>query len=71
MVELVYMGLVPESRGRGLGRRVLEAAIDQARRCGASQMILAVDRNNVPARTLYGRAGFSWVLSEAVWAKSI
>lgn len=48
----------PELRGRGLGARLLEAAIDEARMLGATILTLEVRQSNVPAQRLYERAGF-------------
>ncbi len=70
-IELVYMGLVPEARGRGLGRQMLQQAILLAGRFGAARMIMAVDQDNQPARLIYHQAGFGTILTESVWVKSI
>jgi mycothiol synthase len=51
--ELVYLGLRPSLRGRGLGRLLLEHGLRRARRAGAEKMLLAVDERNVPALRLY------------------
>ncbi len=56
--ELVYMGLVPETRGAGLGRQILDFALWQARLGGAQRLVLAVDEANQYAREMYERAGF-------------
>ena len=56
--ELVYMGVVPEARGRGFGGQIVQFALWQARRAGAQRVVLAVDQTNQPALSMYGRAGF-------------
>jgi len=56
--ELVYMGLVPEARGAGLGREILEYAMWQACMGGAERLVLAVDEANGYALEMYERAGF-------------
>ncbi len=71
VIELVYMGLVPQARGRGLGRAVLDRAIGIAREFGADRMIMAVDLQNGPARRLYQDAGFTSLLIETVWVRSL
>ncbi len=71
VIELVYMGLVPEARGKGLGRLLLGGAIETCHRVGVTQMIMAVDRNNVRARGIYHQAGFQPILRERVWVKSL
>lgn len=56
--ELVYLGLVPEARGRGLGRALLDRAVDACHRRGDRTIMLAVDEENAPALRLYKAAGF-------------
>ena len=55
--ELVYMGVVPEHRGSGLGRALVEQAIRKTRQLGGDVLTVAVDSNNTPARKLYEEAG--------------
>ena len=45
-------------RGRGIGRRVLEQVIAEARALGIVSVFLEVDRNNEAAQRLYTGAGF-------------
>jgi putative acetyltransferase len=52
------MAILPEARGRGGGRALLEAIIDHARSCGAHKLELEVWPDNVPAIALYTSAGF-------------
>ena len=56
--ELVYLGVVPRGRGRGLGGQLLDYALASARFHGGA-ISLAVDRHNTAARRLYRRAGFT------------
>lgn len=57
-LELVYLGLAPLWRGRGLAQRLVRYALGQAQRHGRSRMILAVDERNEPALGLYRKLGF-------------
>jgi mycothiol synthase len=57
-VELVYLGLSPAWRGRGLARRMMHLGLELAGEAGAAAMVLAVDERNVPALTLYRGLGF-------------
>ncbi|MBL0922243.1 MAG: GNAT family N-acetyltransferase [Phycisphaerales bacterium] len=59
-IELVYLGLAPALRGRGLALPLLEFGVRQcALRAGSMRTITcAVDRANTPAIRLYERAGF-------------
>ena len=56
--ELMYMGLVPEARGRGWGRQIAEHAQRMVRRAGAARIVAAVDAANTPALRMYQMAGF-------------
>ncbi|HWJ74512.1 MAG TPA: GNAT family N-acetyltransferase [Kaistia sp.] len=54
----VGMGLLPAYRGLGVGRRLLEAAIDAARLAGMTRIALTVRADNAAAARLYQRIGF-------------
>ncbi len=56
-LEQLYV--VPHRRGRGLGRALMEAAIDHARSAGAGDMHLGTAEDDVAARALYESLGFS------------
>ncbi len=51
--------MVPGRRGQGLGRALMEAAIDQARHHGAAHMDLGTSEDDVAARALYESLGFT------------
>lgn len=69
--ELVYMGLVPEVRGRRWGRWLVRFAEDEARRMQRRHLILAVDAANAPARAVYDAAGFVPLHVQRLWIKSL
>jgi GNAT superfamily N-acetyltransferase len=56
-LEELYV--VPERRGRGLGRALLEAAMEHARERGAVRIDLNTSVDDVAARALYESAGFT------------
>jgi ribosomal protein S18 acetylase RimI-like enzyme len=56
-LEELYV--VPERRGQGLGRALLEAAMDHARERGAARIDLNTSVDDVAARALYESAGFT------------
>lgn len=56
--ELVYLGLVPEQRGRGLGGQAARGAQWMARGEGIERIVLAVDAVNIPAVRMYRQCGF-------------
>jgi ribosomal protein S18 acetylase RimI-like enzyme len=49
----------PGSRGRGLGRALMEAALSEARARGADTMDIGVDEPDLAARRLYESLGFT------------
>lgn len=51
--------VVPEHRGRGIGRALLEATMTTAREAGASSIDLATGEGDAAARALYESAGFT------------
>jgi mycothiol synthase len=57
-VELVYLGLGPEVRGKGLGKHLLHFGIRAITNIGEPELCCAVDRRNVPALRLYTGLGF-------------
>jgi ribosomal protein S18 acetylase RimI-like enzyme len=56
---LAELYVVPDRRGQGLGRALMEAAIAFARERGADYMELNTSEDDVAARKLYERFGFS------------
>ena len=56
---LAELYVAPPLRGRGLGRALMEAAIDLARERGADRIELGTSEDDVAARALYARLGFS------------
>ncbi|MGH2716535.1 MAG: GNAT family N-acetyltransferase [Thermoleophilaceae bacterium] len=55
-LEELYVA--PERRGQGLGRALMEAAMDAAREAGAAHMDLGTSEDDVAARALYEKLGF-------------
>ncbi len=56
--DVVYMGVVPSQRGKGLSGRMLRRAAEDARKRGMETMTLAVDNGNTYARKVYAAEGF-------------
>jgi RimJ/RimL family protein N-acetyltransferase len=52
------MGIAAGFRGRGIGRRLLEATVHRAREAGLTRVELEVFSSNVSAIRLYERSGF-------------
>ena len=56
--EIAYVGVVPELRGRGIGRGLLAKAIRRGASREFPRIMTAVDIANTAASRLYERAGF-------------
>lgn len=56
-LEELYV--VPDLRGRGIGRTLLESAMETARAAGATRMDLNTGETDTAARALYESAGFT------------
>jgi ribosomal-protein-alanine N-acetyltransferase len=56
--ELLTIAVQSDRRRHGLGRALLAAVVEQARRGGAQNLFLEVGADNAPARSLYAQAGF-------------
>ena len=61
-VELVYLGLGPEARGRGLGRQLLRHALWLLAPRRERTLTLAVDDRNTPAQAIYSAENMRRVL---------
>jgi ribosomal protein S18 acetylase RimI-like enzyme len=57
--HLQELYVVPELRGRGIGRALLEATVDAARAAGATTLDLNTAEADTAARALYESGGFS------------
>ncbi len=58
-LELVYIGIAPECRGRGIARALLELGEQTMRKRGEKTFACAVDACNTPALKLYDALGFN------------
>jgi ribosomal protein S18 acetylase RimI-like enzyme len=56
---LAELYVTPASRGRGLGRALMEAALREARARGSDTMDIGVDEPDLAARRLYESLGFT------------
>ncbi len=64
--EVAYLGVVPEARGRGIGRAVLHDGLALTKMSGRATVEIAVDAENTPALQIYRAAGFTEVRRFAV-----
>ena len=56
--HMTNIAVLPEYRGRGIGRRLMEALMQYASNLGVSYMTLEVRAGNEKARALYASLGF-------------
>lgn len=70
-VELVYLGLAPEFRRRGLARALLRRAMHQCAAYGHRLITLAVDDRNTPAVMLYEQFGFRMTMKRLALIRAI
>lgn len=70
-VELVYIGLVPEARGRGVGDLLIRWSLAVVALEGRKHLSLAVDSQNAPALRLYYRHGFAKIGSRVALIRDL
>ncbi|MFA6219253.1 MAG: GNAT family N-acetyltransferase [Erythrobacter sp.] len=68
--ELLLIGVRPEARRRGVGRRLLEFFFDTARSNGADSVFLEMRSNN-PAASLYRACGFEPIGRRSAYYRTI
>jgi len=59
--EILTLAVMPQKRGKGLGRALLQAAIARAQELGAQSVFLEVGADNPSALALYAGLGFAKV----------
>lgn len=59
MINIHDVIVLPEYRGRGIGRALLRGIIEIAGERGCSRITLEVRKDNLPARQLYKSVGFA------------
>ena len=57
-IELTYIGVAGDQRGKGVGKVLLNAFIEMSREVGYRSVALSVEKDNEPAIALYQKAGF-------------
>jgi len=56
--ELENIVVAPETRGKGVGARLLEELLARAKQTNSDSVYLEVRESNLAARALYGKCGF-------------
>jgi ribosomal protein S18 acetylase RimI-like enzyme len=57
-IELTYIGVAPDQRGRGLGKDLLNIFIEASRAASYRSVVLSVEKENESAISLYKKTGF-------------
>ncbi|MFE2422298.1 GNAT family N-acetyltransferase [Streptomyces hokutonensis] len=57
--QIQGLAVAGDARGHGVGRALVRAAVEEARRRGARRLTLRVLGHNTPARKLYAAEGFA------------
>ncbi len=70
-IELVYLGLSPEIRGRGIGRALMAHALRRVSDSSQKTVVLAVDDSNEPARRIYEHFGFRSTARRHAFVRSL
>lgn len=68
-VEIAYLGVVPEFRGRQFGYQILVDGLSRLRERGATTALLSVDTRNHYAVRLYDRLGFACCFRRSVYGR--
>ena len=69
--EIRLVGVVPEWRGRGLGRELLRWGVARLRTSGAGRIQLTVEAENERALGLYRRTGFEPLVEWPHWSRPV
>jgi ribosomal protein S18 acetylase RimI-like enzyme len=72
VASLVALWVEPAARGKGVGRRLVQAVVDWAQQRGADRVELWVVNSNDAAQALYRRTGFmpAHLVQPVPWAPS-
>lgn len=70
-IELVYLGISRDIRGRGFGRVLLSHGLAALDGESGRAIVLAVDRNNAPAVRLYRRSGFRVAVKRVAFVRQV
>jgi ribosomal protein S18 acetylase RimI-like enzyme len=57
-IELTYIGVAADQKGKGLGKSLLNTFIEMSRETGYRSVALSVEKDNEAAIALYQKAGF-------------
>lgn len=70
-IELVYLGIVPDVRGRGIGQVILNHGMKLIAGSREHKVVLAVDEANAPALEVYEKTGFERTVRRAALVRCL
>ncbi|WP_068116665.1 GNAT family N-acetyltransferase [Tropicimonas marinistellae] len=59
VMEMHHLYVAPAQRGRGVGRHLVAAAVEEARRENCGRITVSTDPDNARAQEIYGSMGFA------------
>jgi ribosomal protein S18 acetylase RimI-like enzyme len=70
-IELVYLGIISNERGAGLGPALLQHGLRLVSGARERNIVLAVDEENEPALNMYEKAGFHRTIRRTALVRSL
>lgn len=70
-IELVYLGIAPSLRGKGLAKLLLEHGLRALQKRPERVVTCAVDQRNEPAKRLYRNAGFEQFAERVAYIRPV
>ncbi len=71
--KILGLCVVPELQGQGWGKKLLQAALDEAKAMQCRQVVMLVEESNAKAIRIYEQAGFErhGKLAQKIWEKDV
>ena len=71
--KILGLCVVPELQGKGWGKKLLAAALNEAKTMGCTQVVMLVEESNQKAIGIYEKAGFQkrGKLAQKIWEKDV
>lgn len=65
-IEIIYLGVIDRMRGKGLGKVLLNEAVNCAEQSGVKSLLVSLDCRNHPAHKLYEKFGFKTLFRRTI-----
>lgn len=71
--KILGLCVLPELQGQGWGKKLLQAALTEAKQIGCTQVVMLVEESNQKAIAIYEKAGFQkrGKLAQKLWDKDV